>query len=185
MDRLNRKQIKFNEVMYEFWITEQSYLKTLETACDVFLEPLEQHALNSEVKFCTKFEIKKLFANIPSLRDLAQKLLVAIDEKQGGEIEMQNFLPEVTHFLINFYPPLYKSYAREKKEQERTLAKVLQNTNFRALLESLQQDKKCRGQDLKSFLMAPIHKITRFPLLISTIVDVCEAQEVSSSKKSS
>ena len=165
--------------MYELLITEVSYLKTLETACDVFLEPLEQHAKKSDIKYCTKFEVQKLFVNIQQLRELSEKLLNAMEEKQGQSILMQNFLPEITHFLKEYYPPVYKYYAMQKKEQEKTLDKVLQNQNFKTLLEKLQENKRCRNQGLKSFLAAPIQKITRFPLMMSAVADLCEARIVS------
>ena len=152
-------------------MTENSYYKHLGIAIDVFLNHLEK--MSESIKnggICSKYELHKLFSNMRQLHELSDKFITRIQHKQGENVIMQNFMPDLTEFLTEFFPVPYRAYASKRAEQEKTLKKLLLNKNFVTAIDSMRCDPRCQNQDLKSYLCAPIQKITRFHLLVEKVV---------------
>ncbi|XP_063714713.1 uncharacterized protein LOC134842353 isoform X2 [Symsagittifera roscoffensis] len=167
---LKSDEIKLNEALYEIFMTENSYWKHLGVAIEVFLNTLEKMCETIKNGICTKYELQKLFSNMRQLMDLSDKLLSRIHETQGEQITMQNFMPDLTQFLTEYFPVPYRAYASKRAEQEKTLKKLMNNKAFVDATYAMQCDPRCQGQDLKSYLCGPIQKVTRFHILIEKVL---------------
>ena len=170
MTHLKSDEIKLNEALYEIFMTENSYWKHLGVAIEVFLNTLEKMCETIKNGICTKYELQKLFSNMRQLMDLSDKLLSRIHETQGEQITMQNFMPDLTQFLTEYFPVPYRAYASKRAEQEKTLKKLMNNKAFVDATYAMQCDPRCQGQDLKSYLCGPIQKVTRFHILIEKVL---------------
>uniref|UniRef100_A0A914XIE6 Uncharacterized protein n=1 Tax=Plectus sambesii TaxID=2011161 RepID=A0A914XIE6_9BILA len=74
------------------------------------------------------------------------------------------------HFEANFEP--YIKYCSNQVYQDRTLRKLkTENSQFMSTLQRLEGDRQCQGLDMRSFLMLPMQRVTRYPLLVIAILD--------------
>jgi neuronal guanine nucleotide exchange factor len=66
---------------------------------------------------------------------------------------------------------VYKDYCRNKPYQDKILQK-LRNSNdeFVNIIKSIEEDPKCQMLRMDSFLMLPMQRITRLPLLVNAII---------------
>ncbi|MEE6483776.1 hypothetical protein FKM82_013652 [Ascaphus truei] len=73
-----------------------------------------------------------------------------------------------THALNNFHP--YVIYCSNEVYQQRTLQRLLnKNIPFREILKQIEMKPECGGLPMISFLILPMQRATRLPLLMDTI----------------
>ncbi|PIO62381.1 PH domain protein [Teladorsagia circumcincta] len=76
----------------------------------------------------------------------------------------------VHHFETNF--DVYIKYCSNQVYQERTLRRLkAENPAFLSAVSRMEADKQCQGLDMRSFLMLPMQRVTRYPLLVYAILD--------------
>lgn len=46
-----------------------------------------------------------------------------------------------------------------------------ENSSFRSCIERLEGDRLCQGLDMRSFLMLPMQRVTRYPLLLIAVLE--------------
>lgn len=46
-----------------------------------------------------------------------------------------------------------------------------ENSSFMSCIQRLESDRLCQGLDMRSFLMLPMQRITRYPLLVIAILE--------------
>lgn len=46
-----------------------------------------------------------------------------------------------------------------------------ENAAFMSCIQRLESDRQCQGLDMRSFLMLPMQRVTRYPLLVIAILD--------------
>uniref|UniRef100_A0A914S0P5 DH domain-containing protein n=1 Tax=Parascaris equorum TaxID=6256 RepID=A0A914S0P5_PAREQ len=87
------------------------------------------------------------------------------------------------HFETNF--DAYVKYCSNQVYQDRTLKRLkyvrifsrellllrCYNSAFMSCIQRLESDRQCQGLDMRSFLMLPMQRVTRYPLLVIAILD--------------
>ncbi|KAK6026746.1 hypothetical protein OSTOST_07269, partial [Ostertagia ostertagi] len=114
---------------------------------------------------------KHLFSNIFAVRDCSERLLCDLETRLEHNLVLDDLCSIlVHHFETNF--DVYIKYCSNQVYQERTLRRLkAENPAFLNAVSRMEADKQCQGLDMRSFLMLPMQRVTRYPLLVYAILD--------------
>eukprot|EP01122_Echinamoeba_exundans_P006141 TRINITY_DN1672_c0_g1_i2.p1 TRINITY_DN1672_c0_g1~~TRINITY_DN1672_c0_g1_i2.p1 ORF type:complete len:699 (-),score=200.58 TRINITY_DN1672_c0_g1_i2:10-2106(-) len=159
-----RMQAFRTKVAQEVLDTENSYVKSLKTCIDIFLNPLRDPSVKKPL--VDKLQIKTLFSDIEIIYGFNVKLKEDIEARfkswsagqRLGDIfsKVAGFLKVYTGYVQNFDAAL-KLYEQLKSK----------NKNFAQFAEEARMS--TGGMDLPSFLIMPIQRIPRYAMLLQTL----------------
>uniref|UniRef100_A0A915MYU5 DH domain-containing protein n=1 Tax=Meloidogyne javanica TaxID=6303 RepID=A0A915MYU5_MELJA len=170
LEQLNEDQRKLQEAYFEVITSEASYLRSISFLISHFMSAPELMGSKNTQSVITSSERKQLFSNILAIRDCSEHLLVELETR----LKQGLVLPDIcdilcAHFEAQFEP--YINYCSNQEYQDRTLKKLrTENGLFNSCIQRLEKDRECHGLDIRSFLMLPMQRITRYPLLIDAIL---------------
>ncbi|CAG8433988.1 2566_t:CDS:10 [Diversispora eburnea] len=162
IENLSKEERKRQESIYELIYTEHTYCRDLEMIIDVFQRPMQE--------YLTKKELNLVFSNI---YDLLLCNLVILSELEQRQKQDEFLLDNVGDILIKHVNELrlYKTYCGNQLNAINFLQKKInEDKKFYDFLKKCQQDSRCGSLDLSSFLLKPLQRITRYPLLIRQIL---------------
>ncbi|XP_068172652.1 rho guanine nucleotide exchange factor 26-like [Antennarius striatus] len=162
-DRMSQEERKRQEAIFEVISSEHSYLHSLEILIRMFKDSAE---LNGAM---TKTERHHLFSNITDVREASKKFFKELEEKHQQNIVIDDISDIVCrHAQSNFDP--YITYCSNEVYQQRTLQRLVsKNPVFKEVLTRIEGDPDCKNLPMISFLILPMQRITRLPLLMDTI----------------
>eukprot|EP01104_Vermistella_antarctica_P021102 TRINITY_DN9334_c0_g1_i1.p1 TRINITY_DN9334_c0_g1~~TRINITY_DN9334_c0_g1_i1.p1 ORF type:complete len:755 (-),score=167.03 TRINITY_DN9334_c0_g1_i1:68-2332(-) len=173
---------KRKAVVEELLQTERSYVQDLELLLRVFLTPLR------EKEILSKQELSALFSNIESLLPVNEHLLVDLEarfkydeEKASGE-GATDAVPEQGYGAIfanrGAHFKLYAVYCgNQHNVQERLEDLCAKNSDFKPFLDKCFRLPECRALGLDSFLILPLQRICKYPLLLRTILECTDKDD--------
>ncbi|XP_035241566.1 rho guanine nucleotide exchange factor 26-like [Anguilla anguilla] len=160
---LTPEERKRQEAIFEVISSEHSYLHSLEILVRMFKNSTE---LSDTM---TKTESHHLFSNIVDVCEASKKFFSDLEDRH-----QQNFLIDdisdivIKHAHSNFDP--YVTYCSNEVYQQRTLQRlVTKNPSFKEVLTRIESHQDCRNLPMISFLILPMQRVTRLPLLMDTI----------------
>lgn len=163
LDSVTPQERKRQEAIFEIITSEHSYLHSLGILVRNFKE--------SETlrKTMTATEYHHLFSNIAVIRDVSQRFFEDLERRHSENPVITDISDIVqTHARKHFEP--YISYCSNETFQQRTLQKLLSSNNaFKENLKQIEMSSECRGLPMLSFLILPMQRVTRLPLLLDTI----------------
>lgn len=66
---------------------------------------------------------------------------------------------------------VYKEYCRNKPYQDKAMQRLRHSRDeFVSVVKTLEEDVKCQMLQIDSFLMLPMQRITRLPLLVNAVI---------------
>ncbi|XP_035535584.1 rho guanine nucleotide exchange factor 26-like [Morone saxatilis] len=162
-DRMSQEERKRQESIFEVISSEHSYLHSLEILIRMFKNSAEL----SEAM--TKTEHHHLFSNITDVCEASKKFFKELEERHQQNIVIDDISDIVCkHSLSNFDP--YVTYCSNEVYQQRTLQRLVsKNPVFKEVLTRIEGHPDCRNLPMISFLILPMQRITRLPLLMDTI----------------
>ncbi|XP_034024156.1 rho guanine nucleotide exchange factor 26-like isoform X2 [Thalassophryne amazonica] len=162
-DRLSQEERKRQEAIFEVISSEHSYLHSLEILIRMFKNSVEL----SEAM--TKTEHHHLFSNITDVCEASKKFFTELEAKHQENIVIDDISDIVyKHSQSNFDP--YVMYCSNEVYQQRTLQRLLSRSPlFKDVLTRIEAHPDCRNLPMSSFLILPMQRITRLPLLMDTI----------------
>ncbi|XP_041661205.1 rho guanine nucleotide exchange factor 26-like [Cheilinus undulatus] len=162
-DRLSQEERKRQEAIFEVISSEHSYLHSLEILIRMFKNSAEL----SEAM--TKTEHHHLFSNITDVCEASKKFFKELEEKHQQNIVIDDISDIVSrHAQSNFDP--FVTYCSNEVYQQRTLQRLVsKNPTFKEVLTRIEGHPDCRNLPMISFLILPMQRITRLPLLMDTI----------------
>ncbi|CAH1249298.1 ITSN2 [Branchiostoma lanceolatum] len=168
--RCEKRRVERKEAIQELVQTELSYGADLRVIKEEFYEPIEKAGL------LTPQQLQTIFINILELLEVndrfADKLQDAIEhaQEQGDEdyisVNIGRIFLQAANMLMAF-----ETYCT-KQPAAPAMLKTLESEKdlFRIFLEVSQTDNSAlRRMHLSSFLMAPLQRITKYPLLLSRL----------------
>ncbi|KAL3119642.1 hypothetical protein niasHT_006728 [Heterodera trifolii] len=169
LDQLDDGQKKLQEAYFEVITSEASYLRSLSFLISHFMSSPELLGSKSDRSIITTSERKHLFSNIVAIRDCSERLLCDLETRLKDSLVLSELCDILCDYYECHFSP-YISYCSNQVYQDRTL-KALKSSNslFLACIQRLETDRQCQGLDMRSFLMLPMQRITRYPLLIFAI----------------
>ncbi|XP_041849755.1 rho guanine nucleotide exchange factor 26-like isoform X2 [Melanotaenia boesemani] len=162
-NQMSQEERKRQEAIFEVISSEHSYLHSLEILIRLFKNSAEL----SETM--TKTEHHHLFSNITDVCEASQKFFKELEERHQQSIVIDDISDIVCKHAHSSFDP-YITYCSNEVYQQRTLQKLVsKNPAFKEVLTRIEGHPDCRNLPMISFLILPMQRITRLPLLMDTI----------------
>ena len=150
------------EAIFELILTEQAYVRDLQILLEMFFYPL-QKAISSA-------EMGLVFSNI---EDIVYGNSLLLSELEGRQLEQDYVIDRLGDILLrhrDIFIPYIVYCGRQQQANQYLQEKVAKDRTFAGLLEKCRQQESCKNLDLLSFLLLPMQRITRYPLLLKQIL---------------
>ncbi|XP_024117144.1 intersectin-1 isoform X2 [Oryzias melastigma] len=167
LDMLSPMERKRQGYIHELIVTEENYVNDLQLVTEIFHKPLLDCELLSEK------EVAMIFVNWKELIMCNIKLLKAlrVRKKMSGDRMPVKMIGDI---LTNQLPHM-QSYIRFCSCQLNGATLIQQKTDdnpdIKDFLKRLAMDPRCKGMPLSSFLLKPMQRVTRYPLIIKNILE--------------
>uniref|UniRef100_A0A8R1I161 DH domain-containing protein n=1 Tax=Caenorhabditis japonica TaxID=281687 RepID=A0A8R1I161_CAEJA len=149
------------QILQEIYDTERTYVMSLTVINEIFIPQLSLACPKSKKCF------RSMFGEISAICKTHQILLESLRSKPIEEVFMK-FLP----FL-----KLYTSYASHYPRALKIYAKLMARNDFRKALTQIEEDPRCEGKKLQTYLIMPVQRIPRYILLIQNLMHFSTKQE--------
>ncbi|KAM3835508.1 rho guanine nucleotide exchange factor 26 isoform 2-T3 [Vipera latastei] len=159
---ISQEERKRQEAIFEVISSEHSYLLSLEILIRMFKNSKE---LSSTM---TKTESHHLFSNIADVCEASKKFFTELEERHQSNIFIDDISDIVEKHTTSTFDP-YIKYCTNEVYQQRTLQKLATNPSFKEVLSRIESQEECRNLPMISFLILPMQRVTRLPLLMDTI----------------
>ena len=157
-----RKATAYQRVHAELLHTEQTYTKSLQSAVDCYLLPLQQRVNSGELKLTTQ-DASTLFSNLSAILSfhlLLQADLASTPADHVGEV----FLKYAD------YLKMYTVYVSNYSQCLALVSKLSMQKDFARFLSTQRNGRNSGGLDLMSYLIQPIQRIPRYEMLLTQLV---------------
>ncbi|XP_041712892.1 rho guanine nucleotide exchange factor 16 [Coregonus clupeaformis] len=163
LQRISAEERKRQEAIFEIITSEYSYLHSLSI--------LVRHFKGSEAlrKTITATEHHHLFSNIAVIEGVSKRFFEDLERRHQDNVVIQDISDIVQNHAAHHFEP-YIVYCSNETFQQRTLQKLLtNNTAFKEVLKQIEGSGESQGLPMISFLILPMQRVTRLPLLLDTI----------------
>ncbi|XP_038262511.1 intersectin-1 isoform X5 [Dermochelys coriacea] len=167
LDMLTPTERKRQGYIHELIVTEENYVNDLQLVTEIFQKPL------MESELLTEKEVAMIFVNWKELIMCNIKLLKAlrVRKKMSGERMPVKMIGDILTAQL----PHMQPYIRFCSCQLNGAALIQQKTDevpeFKEFVKRLAMDPRCKGMPLSSFLLKPMQRVTRYPLIIKNIIE--------------
>ncbi|XP_031730606.1 intersectin-1 isoform X1 [Anarrhichthys ocellatus] len=167
LDMLSPMERKRQGYIHELIVTEENYANDLQLVTEIFHKPL------LECELLTEKEVAMIFVNWKELIMCNIKLLKAlrVRKKMSGDRMPVKMIGDI---LTNQLPHM-QPYIRFCSCQLNGATLIQQKTDdspeIKDFLKRLAMDPRCKGMPLSSFLLKPMQRVTRYPLIIKNIIE--------------
>ncbi|XP_077016945.1 rho guanine nucleotide exchange factor 26 isoform X2 [Tamandua tetradactyla] len=159
---ISQEERKRQEAIFEVISSEHSYLLSLEILICMFKNSKE---LSDTM---TKTESHHLFSNITDVCEASKKFFTELEARHQNNIFIDDISDIVEKHTASTFDP-YVKYCTNEVYQQRTLQKLATNPSFKEVLSRIESHEDCRNLPMISFLILPMQRVTRLPLLMDTI----------------
>lgn len=150
------------EAIFELFLTEKAYVRDLQVLMELFAYPLQRLISTTETEL--------IFSNI---EDIVYSNSLLLSELETRQIEQDYVIDRLGDILLHHKDNLipYISYCGQQKQSIRYLQeKISKDRTFAEFLEKCRRNESCKNLDIFSFLLMPMQRITRYPLLLKQIL---------------
>ncbi|XP_007166285.2 rho guanine nucleotide exchange factor 16 isoform X2 [Balaenoptera acutorostrata] len=163
LDKLSAEEHKRQEAIFEILTSEYSYQHSLGILVAEFLQSPELRAT------MTQTEHHHLFSNITDVLSASRRFFEDLEQRHKAQVcveDISDILEE--HAERHFHP--YVSYCSNEVYQQRALQRLTSSSAaFREALREVEQRPACGDLPMISFLILPMQRVTRLPLLTDTL----------------
>ncbi|XP_053704305.1 rho guanine nucleotide exchange factor 16 [Synchiropus splendidus] len=160
---ISPQERKRQEAIFEIITSEHSYLHSLGI--------LVRHFKNSEAlrRTMTTTEHHHLFSNIAVIHQVSKRFFEDLERRHYDNTVIRDISDIVQNHAAHHFEP-YIVYCSNETFQQRTLQRLLtSNVAFKEALKQIESSGDCGGLPMLSFLILPMQRVTRLPLLLDTI----------------
>ncbi|KAJ8351634.1 hypothetical protein SKAU_G00231100 [Synaphobranchus kaupii] len=169
-ERCLKQRTERKEAILEFLNTESSYGEDLRIIKEEFLCPMQSAGL------LTPEQLAVVFGNVQELIDVNDKFTEHLQDSteqafdQGDEDLLTVCIGEIFLEFVNMLPA-FQTYCLQQSAAVNMLNTLEKEKELlRIFLDVSQNDNTAlRRMNLRSFLMAPLQRVTKYPLLLSRI----------------
>ena len=177
VEALTKREKRHQEAMFELITSEASFLRSLDVLIDVFMEAPEINEIEDEEgglmdRRHRRNDRRRLFSNILVVRESSDRFLELLERRWEEENPTLSEICDIVDECIgSCFEPAYVPYCRNQRFQEKKL-KDLDKTDpkFFQAIRKLEAKPECRFLTLNSFLLLPMQRVTRLPLLMEAVV---------------
>ncbi|XP_050664230.1 uncharacterized protein LOC126964417 isoform X3 [Leptidea sinapis] len=158
-------QKKLQEAKFELLTSEASYLNSLNVLETHFIS----HPAFRDPNILSPQDWETLFSTILPVHKCSKLLLADIEKCWQENILLAGICDIVrSHAEQRFH--VYVKYCENQALMVRTLQRLRENSNFAAALKRLESEPACQSLSLHSFLLLPMQRVTRLPLLMDALL---------------
>ncbi|KYQ89024.1 pleckstrin (PH) domain-containing protein [Tieghemostelium lacteum] len=151
-----------NKVINEIINTEKDYISDLNIIINVIYQPLK------ELKIITDKDLSTIFSNIQLLLNVNKEFLIDV-EKAANENQGASIGPCFKFFAE--YLKIYSSYCANQKTSSDHITHCSKKfPAFKQFLDEKHASPECRQCPLDSFLIKPIQRLCKYPLLLRELI---------------
>ncbi|XP_053818897.1 rho guanine nucleotide exchange factor 16 isoform X2 [Vidua chalybeata] len=163
LQRISPEERKRQEAMFEIITSEYSYMHSLSILVGHFMR-------SEELKeTMTQTEHHHLFSNIGDILTVSTSFFEDLEKRHQEHLLIPDISDIVEEHASKHFNP-YISYCSNEVYQQRTLEKLLTtNPLFKDTLKQIERKPECGGLPMISFLILPMQRVTRLPLLLDTV----------------
>ncbi|XP_027140386.1 intersectin-2a isoform X3 [Larimichthys crocea] len=167
LDTMTPQERKRQGYIHELIQTEETYVEDLELVLEVFHKPM------SESGRLTEAEMGVIFVNWRELIMCNTKLLKAlrVRKKTGGENMPVQLIGDLLASELAHMQPYIRFCSCQLNAAALLQNKTHNQPDFKDFLKKIATNYRCKGMPLSSFLLKPMQRITRYPLLIKNILE--------------
>ncbi|XP_053445110.1 intersectin-2 isoform X3 [Nycticebus coucang] len=167
LDTMQPIERKRQGYIHELLQTEERYMDDLQLVIEVFQKRM------AESGFLTEGEMALIFVNWKELIMSNTKLLKAlrVRKKTGGEKMPVQMMGDILAAELSHMQAYIRFCSCQLNGAALLQQKTDEDTDFKEFLKKLASDPRCKGMPLSSFLLKPMQRITRYPLLIRSILE--------------
>ncbi|XP_053625868.1 uncharacterized protein Exn isoform X3 [Plodia interpunctella] len=158
-------QKRLQEAKFELLTSEASYLNSLNVLETQFVS----HPAFRDPHVLTNDDFHMLFATILPVRKCSQLLMNELEKCWQENILLTGICEIVrTHADQHFH--VYVKYCENQALMVRALQRLRDKPAFAAALRRVESHPACQSLSLHSFLMLPMQRVTRLPLLMDAVL---------------
>uniref|UniRef100_A0A096M4V6 Intersectin 2a n=1 Tax=Poecilia formosa TaxID=48698 RepID=A0A096M4V6_POEFO len=167
LDTMTPQERKRQGYIHELFHTEETYVDDLELVLEVFHKPM------SESGRLTEAEMATIFVNWRELIMCNTRLLNALRERKqtGGENMPVQLIGDLLASELAHMQPYVCFCSSQLNAAALLQAKTHSQPEFKDFLKKVATNYRCKGMPLSSFLLKPMQRLTRYPLLIKNILE--------------
>ncbi|XP_010129443.1 PREDICTED: rho guanine nucleotide exchange factor 16 [Buceros rhinoceros silvestris] len=155
--------------MFEIITSEYSYMHSLNVLVCHFMRSEELR------ETMTQTEHHHLFSNISDILTVSTSFFEDLEKRHQENVLIPDISDIVEEHASKHFNP-YISYCSNEVYQQRTLQKLLTtNPLFKETLKQIERKPECGGLPMISFLILPMQRVTRLPLLLDTVCQKTKA----------
>jgi hypothetical protein len=159
--RVSEQERRRQEAIFELIYTEKTYLHDLQSAVSIFLLPLE--------KAISRKEVDQVIGNWDDLLAINTVLLSDLQTIEANPDEpIVHVVGNVLKRHIDSLASVYEIYCSGQMMATKKLMDLLKNPSVDGILKNASS--QTSGLDLSSYLLKPMQRITRYPLLVKQIL---------------
>ncbi|XP_006885874.1 PREDICTED: rho guanine nucleotide exchange factor 16 [Elephantulus edwardii] len=163
LDTLPAEERKRQEAIFEILTSEFSYLHSLGILVDEFLKSSELRAT------MTQTDHHHLFSNILDVLAASQRFFEDLERRHKEQMCVED-ISDILEEHANHHFQAYVVYCSNEVYQQRTLQRLTSSSvPFREALREIERRPVCGGLPMISFLILPMQRVTRLPLLMDTL----------------
>ncbi|XP_055515674.1 LOW QUALITY PROTEIN: rho guanine nucleotide exchange factor 16 [Leucoraja erinacea] len=163
LQTLSTEERKRQEAIFEIIVSEFSYQHSLNVLINMFKNSKELQ------KTMTTTEHHHLFSNICDIQEASKRFFDELETRHQDNPVIRDISDIVERHATHHFDA-YIVYCSNEMYQQRTLQKLLiSNAQFKEVLQQIQSKPECGGLPIISFLILPMQRVTRLPLLVDTI----------------
>ncbi|TPX30842.1 hypothetical protein SmJEL517_g05682 [Synchytrium microbalum] len=159
---LTKAEMMRLSVVYELIETESDYVKDLGTMINYHKAQMMKGSLLPEA------EIQQLFANVDQLLVANQEFLVKLVARKEANVVIQEIGDVIADCADSF--KVYTQYCGNYPIAMKLVHSLQARPDFKPLLEKWMNSPECRGLSLESFLIKPVQRICKYPLLLKELL---------------
>jgi len=167
LEKISNAERKLQEAIFEIISSEASYLKSLNVLINHFAN--SPKFVGDYAVLCPKDKVI-LFNDVYEVRACSEKLLHDLETRWQESIMLSGISDIILHHARHNFS-IFIKYCSNQIVQDRTLKRLKsENKYFADTLRELESSQVCQSLSMYSFLMLPMQRITRLPLLTAAII---------------
>lgn len=171
---------KLRKVICELLETERTYVKDLNCLMERYLKPLQKET------FLTQDELDVLFGNLVEMVEFQVEFLKTLEDgvRLVPDLEKLEKVDQFKKVLFSlggsflYYADrfkLYSAFCASHTKVPKVLVKAKTDQHFKAFLDA-QNPKQQHSSTLESYLIKPIQRILKYPLLLKELYSLTDAE---------
>ncbi|KAI8895110.1 hypothetical protein BC833DRAFT_602380 [Globomyces pollinis-pini] len=160
--KMEKQEIKRQEVIFEIITTEADFVEDLETICELYIRPLQKN------KLIRPKDMAIIFSNIEQVLPVNQELLRELEKRQSVN-PIVNMVGDV-FIRVSDYLKMYTMYCSNHPYALMKLQAMRQQKSISKFLDSAYKNPSSRNLDLPNYLLKPVQRVCKYPLLIREMI---------------